>query len=210
MLKFLLYGTIQVMSGNGAARKRVCSAAVCCLIVFVATFCCQANAYSSVYNSERVAILPFEDFSGTPGEGKGETVSRIFARQFTEWSGAYVYHPQIVRKTLDLDEDDAKTSSLQERALKLGRALGAQLVIYGAVTEYDGFSPYGFAVSIEVTRVADGERLLSRNFSVRGFSLWEPEPVSFPASLFRKKPVFPRSMNEYIEKVVNELIRAYF
>ena len=210
MLKFLFRGTILCMSDLPEGMKRIYSVIACCLIVLSASFCCQHTACAAMYHAEKVAILPFDDFSGAPGEGKGELVSRIFTRQFTEWSGAYVYHPQIVRQALDPDEEDEKTYALQEKALRLGAALGAQFVIYGVVTEYDGFSPYAFALSIEVVRVSDGEQVLSRNFSARGFALWEPEPVSFPASLFQKKTVFPRSMNEYIEKVIKELIRAHF
>jgi TolB-like protein len=165
----------------------------------VVLLCCQPQSFANVYYGETIAVMPFENFSET--RDVADAVSSSFAQQLTEWSGAFVYHPALIRSTLKADDRFQEKMPAQEKALLLGDVMNASVVIYGAVTEYDGFSPYALGVAIEVVRVDTGERILAKNFSFKGFSLW-PEKT--------RKSLLPRTMNAYIEYVISDLVKSYF
>lgn len=168
-------------------------------LFFIMLFCCQAQAYASLYARESICVMPFENFTSAPAVS--DTVTASFARQLTRWTGAYVHHPQQVRRVLLDDERFSALRPIGERALTLARELDATLVLYGAVTEYDGFAPYALGVTVELVRAGTGEKLVSRNFFCSGFPVYKNQQKG-------ENPI--RTMREYVDYMVEEIIRIYF
>ena len=107
----------------------------------------------------KVAVLPFANFSDTPGVEKDLT--GIFASELVRQTDMIVSHPKIVEKCLE-DGDFPPGGGVSEaQARQLAGLLGVDAVISGAVIEYDGFYPPTLGMSLKIFMPGTGKTVFS-------------------------------------------------
>jgi TolB-like protein len=112
-----------------------------------------AVAVPAERKTEAVAVLPLVNLTSTAAvEGSLTDYVTSALREQTAFS---VIHERQVTDCLDYYEEFRRPMPPPEKALRLARRLGADVVVYGSVDEYSGYYPFRLCLSVSVVRVAD-------------------------------------------------------
>lgn len=122
-----------------------------------------------------VVVMPFYNLSSTPGVE--DKVTRIFISELVKRKGFAVYHPKIVKEYLNkknkISGIDLKKQPVQKIAESMAKNMGAQFIICGSVTEYNGYNPYGLGISIEMYKTDTMDKIIVNNIQSDGVNFWQ-------------------------------------
>jgi len=115
-----------------------------------------------------MAVLPFQDAPGAHAKGSGKIVVNAIVGQLYELPGVRVVERS--RLATILKEQDFRFSLDPSRASAIGKLAGADLVIFGDVTQYDAQQNYGH-VSVSIISGGGTKYIHRVGLSVRGVSV---------------------------------------
>ncbi len=122
-----------------------------------------------------IVVMPFSNLSNTPGVE--DKITRIFISELVKRKGFAVYHPKVVKDFIEkknkVTVKNLTKQPVQKIAENVAKNMGAQFIICGSITEYNGYNPYGLGISIEMYKADTMDKIIVNNIQSDGVNFWE-------------------------------------
>ena len=154
-----------------ASLKRTAALAAISLLVSWSAGCEPPTAlrYSDkLLATKTMAVLPFQDAPGAHAKGSGKVVVNGIISQLYELPGIRVVERS--RLATILKEKDFRGALDPSKASTIGKLAGADLVIFGDVTQYDAQQDYGH-VSVSIISTGTTKYTHRVGLSIRAVSV---------------------------------------